>query len=73
MSEPIYDNDALPALETECWKCEGDGNNFYALESFKGYKVCDECGGSGYLPTQAGRRVLELVRHNPQPSCDAKE
>jgi len=40
-------------LEVECWNCEGDG--------------CEDCNQSGFLPTDLGRKVLELVKHNPIP------
>ena len=45
------------ALEEACGACEGSGS-FY-MEG-----PCESCCGSGYVPTEAGEKLLALVRHN---------
>jgi DnaJ-class molecular chaperone len=47
----------LPVLETVCPACKGIGS-FY-MEG-----PCESCCGSGYVPTEAGEKLLALVRHN---------
>jgi hypothetical protein len=43
---------AASDLEVKCRACEGKGGD------------CDDCDGAGTVPTEAGRRVLDLVmRH----------
>ena len=42
----------LPELETVCEHCRGKWSD------------CHRCGGSGYIPTEFGERVLALLRHN---------
>jgi len=51
----------LPPLETRCPRCEGMGHSEEQGESDFG---CSKCGGAGYLPTEDGKRVLNLMRHN---------
>jgi DnaJ-class molecular chaperone len=53
-------NLVLPVLETKCLKCEGSG---YFSEGPGDKGICDVCGGSGYVPTDAGKRVIALLRH----------
>lgn len=43
-------------LERPCPCCEGTGGGL-AWE-------CDKCNGAGMLPTEAGKRILALVRRN---------
>lgn len=47
----------LPALETACPECDGKGH--WAKRG-----RCDECHGAGVVPTEFGKRVLNLIRHN---------
>lgn len=48
-----------PELETVCPKCTGQ----------RGTVICDDwwpcraCGGSGYLPTEYGKRIISLIEH----------
>lgn len=53
--------DALPDLEVECRHCKGKGD-VYDHESGS-YTDCEECNGSGFVPTAFGTRVLNLFRH----------
>jgi hypothetical protein len=50
----------LPELETRCESCEGRGGH---TERGKWYD-CIYCRGAGALPTETGKQVLALVRHN---------
>lgn len=53
--------DELPILETPCEACEGKGGN----EDRGGlWYPCYACKGAGHQPTEAGMRVLALMRHN---------
>ena len=50
----------LPELEVVCPRCRGKGSVPLGYPDPR----CSNCGGSGYIPTEFGQRVLELVRHN---------
>lgn len=50
----------LTNLETVCDKCLGVGGKDYSGE----WEECDCCKGYGYIPTEIGARILDLVRHN---------
>jgi DnaJ-class molecular chaperone len=45
----------VEALECECERCGGTGRGVD--------DECPFCEGAGYIPTEAGRKVLDLVRH----------
>jgi hypothetical protein len=45
----------LPEMEQLCWKCKGRCQR------------CDQCDGVGYLPTEFGKKILALLRHNLKP------
>jgi hypothetical protein len=47
----------LPELETVCPECEG-------RRSWPKYGICQECKGMGVVPTEFGKRVLDLVLHH---------
>ena len=51
--------DKLPELETVCPEC--DGRCFWEKRG-----RCQKCNGIGVVPTEFGRRVLELVVHHRQ-------
>ena len=47
-------------LEVRCDSCQGSGG-----EQMGGkWSPCFVCDGAGYLPTDLGNKVLEIVRHN---------
>ena len=46
-------------LEVQCNYCSGRGRF--------GRDQCDACDGSGYVPTELGSRILDLMRHNLRP------
>jgi hypothetical protein len=50
----------LPDLETRCDSCEGRGGE----EERGRWCPCPTCDGTGYIPTEAGKRILAIVRHN---------
>lgn len=56
------DAQQLPELETLCKFCKGRGGETERREWHK----CGVCKGTGYVPTEAGKRLLDLVRHNLQ-------
>ncbi|MGD9644172.1 MAG: hypothetical protein AB7U73_00570 [Pirellulales bacterium] len=49
-----------PSLELEqrCEFCGGRGRDAYTSHR------CFECGGSGYISTKFGKKVVELMRHH---------
>jgi DnaJ-class molecular chaperone len=55
---------ALPELEKICDDCGGKGGRF---NEYGSGIYCSTCGGAGYLPTDAGKIVLALMRHNFEP------
>ena len=52
----------LPILENKCDHCNGNG--FFGSRNGEDREDCHKCGGSGFVPTSIGARILELVRHN---------
>ena len=50
-------------LETVCATCRGAGG-YRDIEEDGGFATCDKCGGSGYVPTEDGAKILSLIRHN---------
>jgi DnaJ-class molecular chaperone len=48
------------ALETVCANCHGRGWR----RADSGREDCVLCDGSGFMTTEAGDRVLSLLRHN---------
>jgi len=46
-------------LETVCPDCEGEG--FVEIEPMVPFP-CKTCEGNGWMPTDRGRAILELVR-----------
>ena len=46
----------LPELEIVCPECKG--------KPWSERGRCEECHGSGVVPTMFGKQVLDLVRHN---------
>jgi DnaJ-class molecular chaperone len=55
--------DSIPDLEAVCGTCKGAG---YFTEQRTEY-ACYDCNGAGYLPTEAGKKILDLMRHNFEP------
>ncbi|MBV9657134.1 MAG: hypothetical protein JO295_03385 [Verrucomicrobia bacterium] len=51
----------LPPLEHCCQDCGGKGGRaaMYADE----WEVCPACLGAGYIPTDFGRSIVALIRH----------
>ena len=51
----------FPELEHSCQECAGKGGQtaMYADD----WEVCSACMGAGYIPTDFGRKVLALMRH----------
>lgn len=50
----------IGSLENRCEQCKGDGGtNEYSF-----WATCDNCQGTGYIPTQNGEAILELIQHN---------
>lgn len=48
-------------LENPCFPCFARG---YNLEPEIGKVTCVHCDGAGFIPTQIGKRILDLIRHN---------
>lgn len=51
---------SLPILEVVCDRCRGEGG----YQEYSGWVDCCYCGGAGYIPTDAGEKILALIRHN---------
>jgi DnaJ-class molecular chaperone len=47
-------------LETMCRNCNGTGD----VSPFGHLEDCVKCSGTGYVPTDLGAKILDLVRHN---------
>ena len=47
-------------LEKKCRSCKGRGGEI----DCGSWQPCKTCGGSGYVPTKDGEKLLLLVRHN---------
>ena len=43
-----------------CDACEGTGDD----TGYGGGERCKQCNGAGFVPTELGRKILELVRNN---------
>jgi DnaJ-class molecular chaperone len=50
----------IPQLEIRCSECGGIGSY---TERYQRYN-CPSCDGAGYLPTEAGKKILEIIKHN---------
>ena len=53
------------ALEESCFFCKGTGKIDVALNKIRSRGLpCQQCGGSGLMPTVMGKHLLEFViRH----------
>lgn len=60
----------IPALEITCQKCGGAGG-YNDVEEDGGRYVCRDCGGSGFIPTVIGKRILDLIGHNAKLTISA--
>ncbi|WP_395611993.1 hypothetical protein [Allosphingosinicella sp.] len=66
LGPPADGSGSLPALETICEDCEGEG---FINQRREGHVIrlggqCNKCRGLGTTPTEDGRRLLSfLLRH----------
>jgi DnaJ-class molecular chaperone len=51
-------------LERLCPRCRGQGGD----TELGCWYSCGECNGAGYIPTEYGKKVLALMRHNFKPT-----
>lgn len=58
-------------LETVCAECHG-GKGYSDIAATNGWAICSTCGGTGYVPTVIGARILDLVRHNSRVTVSAE-
>jgi DnaJ-class molecular chaperone len=58
----------FPVLEEHCGSCDGQG--WYWPEDRDSRRWCEVCNGAGFVPTEFGERVLELMRHNFKPMLE---
>lgn len=56
---------SLPDLEKRCDVCGGRGGSRECDHCR--WDPCGSCNGSGYKPTDFGKKVLDLMRHNFRP------
>jgi len=52
-------------LERVCPRCKGAGGEKRDYDNV--WDECVQCGGSGYLVTAMGERVIALIEHNLKP------
>ena len=52
-------------LEKICPRCKGAGGEKIDYDSV--FDVCVQCGGSGYIATPMGERVIAIMHHNFKP------
>jgi DnaJ-class molecular chaperone len=64
-AKPESCGDDVPCLEVVCSDCDGEGG--FSDNPPHDFTVCSECNGAGYVPTDAGKKVLALMRHNFKP------
>jgi hypothetical protein len=57
-------------LESACQQCQGHGGWSSEGEVVTTWRRCGNCNGSGYVPTEYGRRILALIRHNFKPMLE---
>jgi DnaJ-class molecular chaperone len=50
------------SLQVKCPECDGKGGWFDEFDGSGLY--CGQCGGAGYVATDLGREILDLVRRN---------
>jgi DnaJ-class molecular chaperone len=50
-------------LESLCERCNGEGET----ERRTGFEICPDCNGAGFVPTPAGEKIIDLMRHNFRP------
>jgi hypothetical protein len=53
----------LPQLESACEECAGAGGFFYVDDGRKAGLYCNACNGTGFVPTEAGKRLRDFLRH----------
>lgn len=53
-------------LENPCTACEGSGGRMGYVND---WHECDKCSGAGYVPTEFGEKLLDLIRHNLRGSA----
>ena len=54
------ENSPAILLEVVCPKCSGKGGR----DDYEGWITCRPCKGIGFIPTEVGAAVLDIVRHN---------
>lgn len=64
-------NNELTELECVCSVCNGNKGS-HTGEEESGWSDCYNCNGSGYVPTEAGKRILDLMRHNSRVKVTAE-
>ena len=66
-------NAEIPILEEVCPSCKGEKGRYYAdAARDDGWSDCPRCKGSGFVPTDAGKRILSLIQHNSKLSINAQ-
>jgi DnaJ-class molecular chaperone len=53
----------IPALESVCQRCGGSGGHANDYSPC-GWDDCPLCDGAGSVPTDDGRKILELIERN---------
>jgi hypothetical protein len=49
-------------LEVRCKECEGTGGLADSID--RSWSNCAGCKGAGWIPTDLGKRILDLMKHN---------
>lgn len=53
-------------LQVACERCKRTGY----IDGYHGRERCRECDGAGFVPTELGEKILELMRNNLQPMIE---
>ncbi|WP_425503696.1 hypothetical protein [Luteolibacter flavescens] len=60
----------LPELEEVCPSCMGRCGTYDSERD--SCTDCETCHGSGFVPTETGKKILALVRHNHRVKVSAE-
>ena len=56
-------------LDELCWNCDG-GTHYTDVNFVDVNGVCEPCNGTGYILTDAGSSIMELIeRHSKKCAC----
>ncbi len=66
----MAEDSLIPNLEKVCAVCSGKKYAYSSEED--SIMDCFNCNGSGFVPTEAGKSILDLMRHNSRVKVTAE-